>query len=105
MTQPSTLDRTFPESSLLFPSRSSLIVCAVDALNVIHEFLVHIIVHERGIQDAALRTNWRRARYRLWSDIKTLKENITEKHPNTVLILFIGTVLQALRLFTADGMF
>jgi len=101
----STLDRAFPESSLLFPSRSSPIVCAVDALNVIHEFLVYIIVHDRGMQDAALRTNWRRARYRLGSDIKTLQENITEKRPNTVLILFIGTVLQVLGLFAADSIF
>src|SRR5271170_6363603 len=61
ITQPPTLDGGFPESSLLFLSPISPIICAVDVLEVIHEFLFSFTVEQQGVQDTALRANWRRA--------------------------------------------
>jgi hypothetical protein len=74
-------------------------------LEVIHEFLFSFIVEQRGVQDAALRANWRRARRRLGKGITTLEENMAEKHPKTFLVLFIVPLLQAVKIFAVDGIF
>ena len=104
MTQPSTLDLTFPQNSLLFPSRSSPVICAADALEVIIELPYHIF-NGFHIRDAALRVNWNRARRRLGTDVTQLVEIAGEKHPKTFAILLVATLLQAIKLWGCHGIF
>jgi hypothetical protein len=104
MMQPSGLDQTFSQSSLIFPSRSSPIICLADALEILIEFVVHLI-QGRGPSEAGLRLNWRRVKYRLGSNIQTIEDIPAEKHPKTFVILLIGTLLQAIKLFAVQGIF
>jgi hypothetical protein len=47
--------------------------------------------------------NWQRARYRLGQDVEELEVSPAEKHPIAFGILFIGTVLQAIKIFGFQG--
>jgi hypothetical protein len=105
MTQPSVIDVGLPESSLLFAARSSPFICVADALSVLFELAIHIWNGNR-LREAARRINWRRARLRLRDDeITTLEENPAKAHPKTFLILFIATLLQAIKISGCQGMF
>jgi hypothetical protein len=103
MTQPSGLDKLFSQSSLLFPSRSSPFVCLADALEVLALLLIHL---SRGktLRHAALEVNWQRARSRLGQDVTELEDSPAEKHPIPFGILFIATLLQAIKLSGMQGL-
>ena len=103
MTQPSGLDKPFSQSSLLFPSRSSPFVCLADALEVLVLVLIHIS-HGKTLRHAALEVNWQRARSRLGQDVTELEDSPAEKHPIPFGILFIATLLQAIKLFGMQGL-
>ncbi|KAN0110977.1 hypothetical protein V8E51_007364 [Hyaloscypha variabilis] len=103
MTQPSGLDKPFSQSSLLFPSRSSPFVCLADALEVLALLLIHIS-HGKTLRHAALEVNWQRARSRLGQDVTELEDSPAEKHPIPFGILFIATLLQAIKLFGMQGL-
>ncbi|KAE9373605.1 hypothetical protein N431DRAFT_535076, partial [Stipitochalara longipes BDJ] len=104
MTQPSSLDVKLPDSSLLFAARSSPFVCVADALEVLIELCIRIC-QGHNLHQAARLANWRRARYRLGAETTSLEESAVEKHPKTFLILFIVTLLQAIKILGLEGLF
>jgi len=104
MTQPSYLDVSFPQSSLLFPARSSPFVCVADTLVVFCE-LARLLLSGVVIREAALEVNWRRVPDRRDSRDNILKETTIEKHPKASVVLFLGTLCQAVKIFSFQGVF
>ncbi|KAH8585696.1 hypothetical protein B0O99DRAFT_603095 [Bisporella sp. PMI_857] len=107
MTQPSTIDKTFPRSSLLFPARSSPFVCMADALEILVAFGFHWF-RGVGVREAAWRIHQRRAREQSGghsdNDEWTIEKTPAEKHPKTFLILFITSLLQGVKIFGMTGL-
>jgi hypothetical protein len=103
MTQPSNLDSVFSQSSLLFPSRSSPFVCLFDALDALISLGIHVF-RGNSLRRSALLVNWQRARDRLGRNVEELEDVPAEKHPIAFGILFIVTVLQAVKIFAFQGL-
>jgi hypothetical protein len=99
MTQPSTLDLGLPESSLLFTAGSSSFVCIADTIEVIIDSFIQLH-RTHNIRQAAKLVHFRRARCRL---SREPEESGGEKHPKTFFILFVVTLLQAIKLFGCQG--
>lgn len=103
MTQSSSLDAPFSQSSLLFAARSSPFVCLADALEIIISLVIHV-VRGKPLRQAALLVNWQRARHRLGEDVEELEDIPAEKHPWGYVILLVAAVLQAAKIFGFQGM-
>lgn len=103
MTQPSSLDFNLPESSLLFMARSSPFICVADALEVIIALCVYAY-QEGSIFEAARLVNWRIARARLGNEVSGLEASAVEKHPWTFIILFLATLVPAIKLLGLHGL-
>ena len=104
MTQPSSLDAPFSQSSLLFASRSSPFVCLADALGIITSLVIHVL-RGKPPRQAALLVNWQRARHRLGEDVEELEDIPAEKHPWGFVILLVAAVLQAAKIIGFKGVF
>jgi len=103
MSQPSRLDISFSQSSLLFPARSSPFICFTDGLEVIISLCIQMY-RGKSIRQAALLVNWERARCRLGHETEQLEDSAVEKHPIPFGILFIGTILQTIKILGFQGM-
>lgn len=97
MSQASILDRTFLQSSFLFPARSSPFVCLADALEVVVEIAFYAIWEGMGIRHAAGRSCWRRARSEMQIPPTRVEATGVDQHPKTFMILSIGAILQAVK--------
>jgi hypothetical protein len=104
MTQPSSLDAPFSQSSLLFATRSSPFVCLADALEIITSLVIHVL-RGKPPRQAALLVNWQRARHRLGEDVEELEDIPAEKHPWGFVILLVAAVLQAAKIIGFKGVF
>ncbi len=104
MTQPSSLDAPFSQSSLFFAARSSPFVCLADALVVIISLVIHVF-RGKSPRRAALLVNWQRARHRLGEDVEELEDIPAEKHPWGFVILLVAAVLQAAKIIGFKGVF
>jgi hypothetical protein len=117
MTQNSTFDRDFP-SGVLFPARSSPIVCAADVLDVLLRLLMYMCVGASA--PAAAR---RVVQERMWhpprsiavataadddnnDDEEAAESPLTlgDQHPRAHIVLFVlGVLPQAIKLFGMHG--
>jgi hypothetical protein len=61
------------------------------------------LCYGKSLRQSALLVNWQRARCRLGQDVEELEDNPAEKHPITFGILFVGTVLQTVKIFSFQG--
>lgn len=104
MTQPSVLDLEFPQSSLLFPSRSSAFVCVADALDVLVELFAHLC-NGRNIRESVYQVNLGRLHHRLGQNTVPLTPTAVEQHPKCSLVLFLGTMSQFVKLCSFRGIF
>ena len=104
MTQPSSLDAPFSQSSLLFASRSSPFVCLADSLEIIISLAIHVL-RGKPPRQAALLVNWQRTRHRLGEDVEELEDIPAEKHPWGFVILLVAAVLQAAKIIGFKGVF
>lgn len=102
MTQPSSLDFNVPESSLLFPARSSPFVCIADTLEVTIALCIYMY-QEGNIYEAARLVNWRIARARLGSGVSELEASPAEQHPVAFWFWFLATLFQAIKLLGMQG--
>ena len=102
MTQPSILDRKFPQSNLLFPARSSPFVCLADSLDVLFGLFTHVW-SGRSIRDAAYQVNLGRLRDRLDQETVPLTPTAVEQHPFGSLVLFLSTMSQFVKLCGFQG--
>lgn len=103
MTQPSSLDFNLPESSLLFMARSSPFICVADTLEVLIALRFYMY-QEGNIFEAARLVNWSIARARLGNGVSGLEVSAAEKHPKTFLILFVVTLVQAVKVLGLQGL-
>jgi len=106
MTQNSTFDRDFP-SGVLFPARSSPLVCAADALDVLLRLLVYMCVGASA--PAAAR---RVVQKRMWKPPRSIAVataadpplTLGDQHPRAHIIMFVlGVLPQAIKLFGMRG--
>jgi len=106
MTQNSTFDRNFP-SGILFPARSSPLVCAADALDVLLRLLMYMCVGASA--PAAAR---RVVQKRMWQPPRSIAVataadpplTLGDQHPRAHIVLFVlGVLPQAIKLFGMRG--
>jgi len=106
MTQNSTFDRNFP-SGVLFPARSSPLVCAADALDVLLRLLMYMCVGASA--PAAAR---RVVQKRMWQPPRSIAVataadpplTLGDQHPRAHVVLFVlGVLPQAIKLFGMRG--
>ena len=107
MTQNSTFDRNFP-SGILFPARSSPLVCAADALDVLLRLLMYMCVGASA--PAAAR---RVVQERMWKPPRSIAVataaaesplTLGNQHPRAHIIIFVlGVLPQAIKLFGMRG--
>jgi hypothetical protein len=106
MTQNSTFDRDFP-SGVLFPARSSPLVCATDALEVLLRLLAYMYVGASA--PAAAR---RIVQKRMWQPPRSIAVaraadpplTFGDQHPRAHIVLFVlGVLPQAIKLFGMRG--
>ena len=106
MTQNSTFDRDFP-SGVLFPARSSPLVCAADALEVLLRLIGYMYVGASA--PAAAR---RVVQKRIWQPPRNIAVAtaadpplmLGDQHPRAHIVLFVfGVLPQAIKLFGMCG--
>jgi hypothetical protein len=98
MTQNSTIERQFP-SNILFPARSSPVVCAADMLEAI-TLLIKYVMTGLSLPDAAMRIT----RERAWQDPNTGQPVLNPPYPVAHSIVFIlGVLPQTIKLFGMSG--
>lgn len=101
MTQPSALDAGIKQSSLLFPARSSPVICFVDSIITLIDFSYRVY-HGCSVRQAAWQVRWRILQERFGEET-TLENDSIQRNPFTSVILFIGTVVQAVKIFGYEG--
>jgi len=106
MTQNSTFDRDFP-SGILFPARSSSLVCAIDVLDVLLRLFLYMYVGASA--PAAAR---RVVQKRMWQPPRSIAVamaadpplTLGDQHPRAHVVLFVlGVLPQAIKLFGMHG--
>lgn len=102
MTHPSALDSGFKQSSLLFPARSSPVICFADSIITLIDFFYRIY-HGCSIRQAAWQVKWRILQERFDEETALEKDSI-QRNPFTSLVLFVGTVAQAAKIFGYEGL-
>lgn len=96
MTQPSVLDREFTrQPNILFPARSSPLVCAADALEIIVRPLFLVVIKRQSLGNAARFTRLQR--------FPDAVESVWQLYPWASLISFLATSTQAVKIFGFTG--
>lgn len=85
-------------------ARSSPFICVADTLEVLIALCLYTY-QEGSICEAARLVNWRIARTRLGSGESKLEASAVEKHPWTFTILFLATLVPAIKFLGLQGLF
>ncbi|KAH7310137.1 hypothetical protein BKA65DRAFT_543283 [Rhexocercosporidium sp. MPI-PUGE-AT-0058] len=102
MTQPSILDQGLSPSNLLFPARVSPLVCLTDGIEVIVH-LAYELLHSTPLRNAAFKIGVKRQQDRRIATMH-LERSIIRQHPKASVVLFLGPLSQAIKLFGFHGL-
>ena len=103
MTQPSIVDQTYQPSNLLFPARASPFVCVTDTIDAVYH-LTYELLNATPWRKAALNVCKKRQRDRGIATADLEKSWLIRQHPKASLVLFLGPLTQAIKLFSFHGL-